>query len=107
MADRGLGDDELRALFERWMDSEIKIQLLEFFHNNPGVIETVEGLAVRLGTDADRLADEVEDQIEVGILKKRTVGGRTALVYDKVREGQVQRLVADRLRDRLAGGEAS
>lgn len=96
--------DDLHETFSRWMNSEVKVQLLAFFHANPGVVETIEGLAVRLGISPEILREEVADQIEMGLLKERQMGDHRVLIYDRTREAEVQGEVARRLRDRLREG---
>ena len=91
----------LRKLFEIWVDSELKAQVVIFFNNNPGVIETVEGLAKRLGMNADALRDAVADHVRLGLLKERKLGDKTVLVFNKDRRGQLQDLVMETLRRRL------
>lgn len=96
----------LSKLFELWVDSTLKVQVVVFFHNNPGIIETVEGLAKRLGTSVDELRREIAGHLSLGILQERKMDGLTLLVYDRRKEGDVQRFVEEELRRRSTGVKA-
>ncbi|MFA5944096.1 MAG: hypothetical protein WC876_06490 [Candidatus Thermoplasmatota archaeon] len=92
------GDDDFSKVMDLWVASDLKIQSLNFFHENPGVIETLEGLARRLGTNVDGLRKEIADHITLGIIKEQKTGAYTLLVFDRRREGEVQGAIADRVR---------
>lgn len=84
---------DLEGMFQVWVDSDLKVQVLVFFHNNPGMIETLQGLSRRLGLQADALKEEIADHIRLGILTERQVGGKTVLMYNQKREKDVAEFV--------------
>lgn len=57
-------------LFERLLDSDVKADLLTLFHNNAHLADTSEGLAKRIGRNATEAQRELEDLVELGILRK-------------------------------------
>ena len=57
-------------LFERLLDTDVKADLLTLFHNNAGLSDTPDGLARRIGRSADEVQREVDDLVELGILRK-------------------------------------
>ena len=57
-------------LFERLLDSDVKADLLTFFHNNANLSETPEALARKVGRNQVEVQRELEDLVELGILKK-------------------------------------
>lgn len=57
-------------LFERLLDTDVKADLLTLFHNNSGLSETSDGLARRVGRSPAEVYRELEDLVELGILKK-------------------------------------
>lgn len=57
-------------LFERLLDSDVKADLLTLFHNNANMAETPEGLAKKVGRNPVEVQRELEDLVELGILKK-------------------------------------
>jgi KaiC/GvpD/RAD55 family RecA-like ATPase len=57
-------------LFERLLDTDVKADLLTLFHNNARLADTSDGLAQRIGRSPVEVQREVEDLVELGILKK-------------------------------------
>ncbi len=57
-------------LFERLLDTDVKADLLTLFHNNANLSETPEGLAKKVGRNPVEVQRELEDLVELGILKK-------------------------------------
>ncbi len=92
---------DLKKLFEVWMDNETKLMITVFFRNNPGVIETLEGLAVRLGTTPDALRDAIADHVSIGLLKERKVGDKTVLVYDRDMRMDMEAFIAEEIKRRM------
>lgn len=96
-----LAEGDLRKLFEVWVDSDLKAQVVVFYNNNPGVLETPEGLARRLGTKLDAIRAALDDHIRLGLLKERKLGDKTVLVFDRDRRAAVQRMIVDSLKGRM------
>ena len=57
-------------LFERLLDTDVKADLLTLFHNNSNLSETSDGLARRVGRNPAEVYRELEDLVELGILRK-------------------------------------
>jgi len=57
-------------LFERLLDTDVKADLLTLFHNNARLADTSEALAQRIGRSPGEVQRELEDLVELGILKK-------------------------------------
>ena len=57
-------------LFERLLDTDVKADILTLFHNNANLSETPEGLAKKVGRNPAEVQRELEDLVELGILKK-------------------------------------
>ena len=57
-------------LFERLLDTDVKADLLTLFHNNAHLADTSEGLAKRVSRTPQEVQRELEDLVELGILKK-------------------------------------
>lgn len=95
---------EFSKVLELWVATDLKVQVIVFFHNNPGVIETMEGLAKRLGTNLENLRKEIAGQLSLGILREQKVDGMIVLVYDRDRENEVQKFIEDEIRKRAKGG---
>ncbi len=97
---------DMHKLFEVWMDSEEKALITVFFSRNPGVVETLDGLARRLGTSPDALREHVQAHIELGLLSEREVGGKTLLVFDAKKRRDFEQFIQEEIKKRMsnAGG---
>jgi predicted transcriptional regulator len=95
---------DLRKLFEVWVDSELKAQVIVFYQHNPGLIETVDGLARRLGTTPEELRSTIAAHVQLGFLRERKVGDQVVLVYDREQHRRIEDFIAEELRKRA--GEA-
>jgi len=84
-------------LFERLLDTDVKADLLTLFHNNANLSESPEQLAKRMGRSAAEVQRELEDLVELGILKKSEV---YSFGLDRDRE------IQDAISKQLALGEA-
>jgi hypothetical protein len=93
---------ELRKLFEVWSDTDLKAQLVVFYHNNPGVIETVEGLARRLGIQPTALRQALLDPVHMGLLQERKLGDKVVLVYNAA-STPLQEMGEDAVRKKMEG----
>ncbi|HXZ89621.1 MAG TPA: RAD55 family ATPase [Candidatus Dormibacteraeota bacterium] len=57
-------------LFERLLDTDTKADLLTLFHNNVTLSETPEQLAKRIGRTPTEVQRELDDLVDLGILRK-------------------------------------
>lgn len=57
-------------LFERLLDTDVKADLLTLFHNHANLQDSSEGLAKRVGRSPADVQRELEDLVELGILRK-------------------------------------
>lgn len=71
-----------------------------FYNENPGVIETPDGLARRLGLHAEALRVAIEDHIRLGLLHERRVGDKTVLIFNRDRRAALQDAIVQALRKR-------
>ncbi len=93
---------DLTQMFQSWVGSDLKARVLVFFNRNPGVIETLEGLARRIGATEESLRPEVEAHVALGLITERRLGGKTIYRYNRQRRIEMERRVVDELRQRLA-----
>jgi KaiC/GvpD/RAD55 family RecA-like ATPase len=83
-------------LFERLLDTDVKASLLTLFHNNANLADTTEGLAKRIGRSPVEVERELEDLVELGIVKKAQV-----FSFGEDRDKEIQ----DAISKQLALGE--
>ncbi len=96
----------MKKVLEVWVDSDSKVRLLVFFRQNPGVIETLEGLAQRLSIPVEKLSKEVRAHLEIGLVRARDMAsGKTVYYVDRERWHELENLMTTALEARRAGAE--
>jgi len=85
------------AFFDRTLASDLLADTLTLFRNNPGLVDTKEAVAKRLGVSPKRLAVEVEAMKRVGLLKEERISGFRILFFDMAADATLSRYVGERL----------
>lgn len=83
----------------RLLSSEIKGDLLILFHKNPGIIDTIDGVARRIGRTGDSISQEAMDLVDLGVLKKRSIGKSEVLSLNRKRDREIQEVVTSYLKN--------
>jgi hypothetical protein len=79
-----------KDLLEILLGSESKGELLMLFHKNPGIVDTVEGVARRIGRGKDEIEGDIKDFTEIGLLRVVNVGKLALLSFDKQKDAEIQ-----------------
>jgi hypothetical protein len=89
----------LKAVMDAWMSSEPKVTIARFFRQNPGVVDTLQGLAVRLAMPVERVAPEIEENVRLGIIRRRGSGGASIYMLDLRRRREIEDAIVRRARE--------
>ena len=74
---------EIKKLMLSGIDvTVVHMEILEFFRNNPGVVDDPQGVAMRLGLDVGTVQKVIEDMIRVGILVQTRVGDHSVVMLN-------------------------
>ncbi len=84
---------EPKEMLGRLLSSEVKGELLTLFHRNPGLVDTMEGVARRLGRRADEIGPDVKDFVDLGILESHNLGKLEVIRLNRKRDREVQALL--------------
>jgi len=93
-------------LFEMLISTEVKGDLLVLFHKNPGLIDTYDGVARRIGRIAKSIEADVRDLVTLGILTARQIGSREVLLFDRSRDHETQETIVNQLKTLKTGRES-
>jgi len=85
--------------------SEIRGDLLVLFHRNPGLIDTVDGIARRIGRTTIAVISDVRELLQLGLLKQKRIGTSEVVYLDRARDRQLLESVANHLKTVRIGGE--
>jgi hypothetical protein len=80
-----------------FFSTEIKGDLLILFHKNPGLIDTLDAVARRIGRSARAIEEDVRDLVSVGILKVRKIGIHDVISFDRSRDDEAQEAIVSHL----------
>lgn len=83
--------------------SEIRGDILVLFHRNPGLIDTIEGVARRIGRTSGGIQADVKELVRLGVLKERKIGTADVILLDRERDKEVLDSVADHIRSTGTG----
>ena len=87
------------------LGSEIRGDLLVLFHRNPGLIDTVDGMARRIGRTTIAVISEVRELLQLGVLKQRRIGTSEVVFLDRGKDRQLLESVANHLKTIRIGDE--
>jgi hypothetical protein len=65
------------------------VELMKLFQKNPNLIDTMEGVAKRIGQTAPQVENDVNKLVDLGVLVKVPSGKATILVLDKKRAREI------------------
>lgn len=89
-------------MLEMLLASETKGELLILFHKNPGLIDSLEGIARRVGKTVRAIEEEVNDFIKLGILRTKPIGNGQAIYLDLERDREIQGSILRFIEERRA-----
>ena|SRR5712664_835742 len=81
-------------LLSTLLSSGTKADLLVLFHRNPGLIDTVEGIARRMGKKAKGIESEISELAKASILQRKKVGNSEVYFLDREKDREAQRDIA-------------
>lgn len=91
-------------IVDRLLASEVKGDLLVLFRKNPGLIDTLEGVARRIGRKGKDVEVDVRDLVDLGVLGTKRIGRSEVIFLDRVRDMELQQVIGSHLRSLKKGG---
>lgn len=88
-------EQDLSAL----LGSETRGDLLILFHRNPGLIDTMEGVARRIGRTPLGIETDVKELLRLGVLKRKKIGTSEVILLDREGDKRVLGSVAIHLQN--------
>lgn len=85
--------------------SEVRGDLLVLFHRNPGLIDTVDGVARRIGRTTVAVISDVRELLVLGILRQKRIGTSEVVFLDRAKDRELLDSVANHLKTVRIGGE--
>src|SRR5215467_755123 len=100
LGNKGMSTDQVISTL---LGSEVRGDLLVLFHRNPGLIDTIEGVARRIGRTPSAIQSDVRELVRLGVLKEKKIGRTEVIFLDREKDRELLESVADHIR---SGGVA-
>jgi hypothetical protein len=75
------------------------------FHRNPGLIDTVDGVARRVGRTTIAVISDVRELLQLGVLRQKRIGNSEVVFLDRAKDRELLESVANHLKTVRIGGE--
>jgi predicted transcriptional regulator len=75
--------------------NDARADLLTVFRKNPGLIDSVDGVARRIGRNPAQIQGDVEELINLGVLRRRKLGSCEVIFLDRAKDKEVQNNVGE------------
>jgi KaiC/GvpD/RAD55 family RecA-like ATPase len=83
-----------KGALETLLGSDTKAELLTYFHGNPKTVDSLEGLASRLGRKSAELETDLRELVEIGLLREQRIYS-----LDPDRDVTLQREISEELKE--------
>ena len=91
--------DTGRLLLQRILSSQAKAEILFLFHRSPNLIDTLEGIAEKIGRDTNETLKEIEDLENLGILNRLRRDNARVFILDRYRDREILSTIARYIRN--------
>jgi len=85
--------------------SEVRGDIQVLFHRNPGLIDTVDGVARRVGRTTIAVISDVRELLQLGMLRQKRIGSSEVVYLDHAKDRELLESVANHLKTVPIGGE--
>lgn len=86
-------------MLQTLLASEVTGDLLVLFHRNPGLIDTLDSVARRIGRTGSSIEEDVQALVNIGILRTRKIGRSEVLLLDRAKDQEVLETIAKHLKN--------
>jgi len=88
---------EERDVVQKLLGSDTKLEILELFHRNPGLVDKIDGVSRRIGRDAGEIEADVRDLVDIGVLRTETSQNLKVISYDQKNDARIENEISYRL----------
>jgi len=89
---------EAQQIIATLLSSEVRGDLLVLFHRNSGLVDTIDGVARRIGRTGFSIENDVRDLVKLGVLKTKKIGSSEVILLDRARDREVLEAVANHIK---------
>lgn len=96
---------KVNEVLGRLLSSEVKGDILVLFHSSPGLIDTVDGVACRIGRRANDVESDVGDLVDLGVLKLKRIGRHRVILLNQSKDEEIQNIIENQIKDLKKGNK--
>ncbi len=89
---------EATQMLATLLSSEIKGDLLTLFHRNPGLLDSIDGVARRIGRTGTTIEQDVKSLVNLGVLKLKKIGTIEVLSLNRTRDREILEALANHIK---------
>src|SRR6266487_4700778 len=89
---------EAAQMLATLLSSEIKGDLLTLFHRNPGLVDSIDGVARRIGRTGTTIEQDVKSLVNLGVLKLKKIGTIEVLSLNRTRDREILEALANHIK---------
>lgn len=86
------------------LSSEVKGDLLTLFHRNPGLVDSLDGVARRIGKTGTSIELDIKSLVNLGVLKTKKIGTMEVFSLNRTRDREILDALANQIKT-IKGGE--
>jgi hypothetical protein len=90
----------LDETYSKLLSSDTQVDLFVLFHNNPGLSDTTEGVARRIGRTASEIEADVKDLVDLGLLVKGRFGKLDVVSFNTNKDKWIQETISNQIKRR-------
>ncbi|MDH2899692.1 MAG: hypothetical protein PXY39_01850 [archaeon] len=81
------------------MANETRADLVTLFRKNPGLMDSLEGVARRIGRSQSAIQDDIAELVKLGVLRSRKLGTHDVISIDSLKDKEIQNEVGSFLQN--------
>ena len=89
---------EASQMLAALLSSEIKGDLLALFHRNPGLVDSLDGVARRIGRTGGVVEADVKSLVDLGVLKVKVIGSSEVFFLNRSRDRELLESLANQIK---------
>lgn len=80
-------------MLEELLSSEVRADLLLLFRKNPGLIDSLDAIARRIGRTANSISEDMKYLVQLGVIRSKQIGKTEVFLLDHARDKEVQEMI--------------
>jgi predicted transcriptional regulator len=88
-----------KEILDVLLANETRADLVTLFRKNPGLIDSLEGVARRIGRRQVAIQEDIAELVKLGILKSRKLGTSEVISIDRIKDKEIQNEVGEFLQN--------